>query len=272
MANDGFKTVKFGGFDKQEVLVYIEQQKKHEAEALDVAQKKYDKLDALVKGLQSDNASLYAALSAKSEKPDTSEENEKLKAELSNAKEEMTTLREDITSKQNTIDAYLEEMKLLGIRNKEMEAKLAQIDAQEQAKVNSEIEILKTENLQLRSKLAQLSEIESENQSLKDQIAELESQNAENSDYAAVGDLSKSLGSTLVKAQLFADSLIENAKQDAMNIKKDTASELTEINSKIADIDKLIKDFGEGLNSDFEQLNGKLGSISDKLTKTIAEV
>lgn len=186
---DGFKTVRFGGFDKETVLEYIELQKRHEADALASMQKKYKELENTVKILRSENEGLLAALSAKSS--DDSGDADEIRKELAEVTGELDTTRaecerlkkeyaglqalyeaveksstntkeynelndkvNELTDRNNILEQtnadYLSEMKALGEKNRALAAELEAL----KAKGVEDAEAIKRENEELKARVA----------------------------------------------------------------------------------------------------------------------
>ena len=102
----------------------------------------------------------------------------------------------------------------------------------------------------------------------KQQIEELRQQNEERD----ASDVTNRLGSTMIKAQLFADELIQNARDEAKTIYNSTALDLTQINTALSEIEEEINDFNGNFNTQINSIVQELNKISGKVTATATNI
>jgi uncharacterized coiled-coil DUF342 family protein len=235
----GFKTAVFGGFDKADVLEYIELQKNEEAVKIAALNKRIAELENL------EDASVFTTeLYARIEQIET--EN---KAYLETLQNKIDILEEENASLRDTNKAYLEEMSVLSERAKQ---------AENMPTNTQELDDLRNKNEELNAIIAEY----------KQQIEELRQQNEERD----ASDVTNRLGSTMIKAQLFADELIQNARDEAKTIYNSTALDLTQINTALSEIEEEINDFNGNFNTQINSIVQELNKISGKVTATATNI
>ncbi|HHU84650.1 MAG TPA: hypothetical protein GXZ23_05725 [Clostridiales bacterium] len=235
----GFKTAVFGGFDKADVLEYIELQKNEEAVKIAALHKRIAELENL------EDASVFTTeLYARIEQIET--EN---KAYLETLQNKIDILEEENASLRDTNKAYLEEMSVLSERAKQ---------AENMPTNTQELDDLRNKNEELNAIIAEY----------KQQIEELRQQNEERD----ASDVTNRLGSTMIKAQLFADELIQNARDEAKTIYNSTALDLTQINTALSEIEEEINDFNGNFNTQINSIVQELNKISGKVTATATNI
>ena len=229
----------FGGFDKADVLEYIELQKNEEAVKIAALNKRIAELENL------EDASVFTTeLYARIEQIET--EN---KAYLETLQNKIDILEEENASLRDTNKAYLEEMSVLSERAKQ---------AENMPTNTQELDDLRNKNEELNAIIAEY----------KQQIEELRQQNEERD----ASDVTNRLGSTMIKAQLFADELIQNARDEAKTIYNSTALDLTQINTALSEIEEEINDFNGNFNTQINSIVQELNKISGKVTATATNI
>lgn len=259
MANEqqGFKTVRFGGFDKQYVLNYIEYQKQHEAQAVAA-------VEAEKQALLSENVALKEELSALR---DELAQREVLPPPIAVDNEVDTEFPQD-----NYIELPTEEGAELSALRVLVEKKNEELSSalEQAAALNEKISKLSAAN---DEKTAEIISLKSELEALTSELARAREKCRSYEDNAdRLSGLEAQLGSAMIDARRFADKLIDDAKAKADSINSHTLISLGTTRAKVESLSNQIKEVSDSMAGAYAQLSEKMNSLTAGIDSVTASI
>ena len=155
MENYTFKSVAFGGFDKQDVIHYIEQTSKEAAENLEKLRQERDSLQTEAESLRSQVRELQTRLEAESSLREQAqsqlEAEQTARQELESSKGEAERLRAELEKLRPEAEAYAQFRDRVGDIECDAHKRAAELEADTTAKLRRTVELFRSQYVTLMS-------------------------------------------------------------------------------------------------------------------------
>lgn len=155
MENYTFKTVAFGGFDKQDVIHYIEQTSKEAAENLEKLRQERDSLQTEAESLRSQVRELQTRLEAESSLREQAqsqlEAEQTARQELEAGRDEAQRLRAELEKLRPEAEAYAQFRDRVGDIECDAHKRAAELEADTTAKLRRTVELFRSQYVTLMS-------------------------------------------------------------------------------------------------------------------------
>lgn len=248
-----FRRATFGGFNRKEVLNYIEQLNIRTNEAQTKLDKKISELSDSVIDLEKENQSLK-------------EKTKELEDELSTRREKQVQLFQENTELKEKIEKAEESLKNTTIqlteKSKELEEKisvLSQIQARS-AQLQSQLEEKNTALAQAETKLQQAQAL---NGSVSGKIQELEEKSEKYDEF------SHQLGAVFLDAHKRADLVLDQALAQAEELANSTNTSAKEIIGDFVSLQENVGNIRSNVNTSLDVMNRQLSFLTKELENVI---
>ena len=155
MENYAFKSVAFGGFDKQDVIHYIEQTSKEAAENLEKLRQERDSLQTEAESLRSQVRELQTRLEAESSLREQAqsqlEAEQTARQELEAGRDEAQRLRAELEKLRPEAEAYAQFRDRVGDIECDAHKRAAELEADTTAKLRRTVELFRSQYVTLMS-------------------------------------------------------------------------------------------------------------------------